>query len=355
MKIATVIGARPQFIKAAMVSKEINEHNNLSEIIIHTGEHFDLKMSQIFFEEMGIPAPNYNLGIQSLTHGAMTGRQLEGIEKILIKEKPDWLLVYGDTNSTLSGALAAAKLNISIAHVEAGLRSFNRYMPEEINRILTDHISEILFAPTETAKTNLIGEGIGKNKIHMVGDVMCDASLHFKDIAHNNSSIMNDLELNGQSYVLCTVHRQENSEDPERLMSIFKALNMINKERRVLMPLHPRTRMIIRQQGIQTDFEPIEPIGYLNMLVLLMGCDIVFTDSGGLQKEAFYFNKHCVTLRDETEWVELVEHGFNILVGAKTNKIIEVYNKLINKSSDWGVKLYGDGKSRKKIIRYLIE
>ena len=350
MKIVTILGVRPQFIKAALVSKEIAKHPELTEIIVHTGQHFDENMSRIFFMEMGIPTPDYNLGIQSLSHGAMTGRQLEAIEKTLLNEKPDWVLVYGDTNSTLAGALAAAKLNIPLAHVEAGMRSFNRKMPEEINRVLTDHIAEILFASTDTAEANLIKEGIEISKIHMVGDVMYDAALHFGNIAREKSSIINDLELGKQKYILCTVHRQENTDDSDRLESIVEALNQINIERRVLMPLHPRTKQIIKKQGILLDFEPIEPVGYLDMLVLLMNCNSVITDSGGLQKEAFFFQKYCVTLRDETEWVELIDHGFNVLTGANTNRILETYHKMVNKSSDINIKLYGNGNSRKAIV-----
>lgn len=354
MKLVTILGARPQFIKASMVSMEIANYPEINEVIIHTGQHFDENMSRVFFEEMGIPKPDYNLGINTLSHGAMTGQMLEGIEKILQKEYPDWVLVYGDTNSTLAGCLAGVKLHIPVAHVEAGLRSFNRKMPEEINRVLTDHAADMLFAPTETAVNNLKHEGIDDEKVYIVGDVMYDTTLHFRNIADGKSSIFNDLQLEGKSYVLCTVHRQENTDDLNLLESIVKALNRINHEIRVVMPLHPRTKQIIKKHSIQIDFEPINPIGYLDMLVLIKYCQLVITDSGGLQKEAFFFQKHCVTIRNETEWVELVDYGFNVLSEAMYEKILECYQIMNKKVSDFKVGLYGFGDTRKIIVEKLL-
>ena len=354
MKLVTILGARPQFIKASMVSMEIANYEEINEVIIHTGQHFDENMSRIFFEEMGIPEPDYNLGVNSLSHGTMTGRQLEKIEKILIKEKPDRVLVYGDTDSTLAGALAAVKLHIPVAHIEAGLRSFNRKMPEEINRILTDHAADMLFAPTETAVNNLKHEGFDDEKVYIVGDVMYDAALHFGNIADEKSSIIDDIELEKQSYVLCTVHRQENTDNPDRLRSIVEALNQINRKIRVVLPLHPRTQQIVENEGYQLDFKQINPVGYLDILTLLKDCKLVLTDSGGLQKEAFFFEKHCITLRDETEWVELVDHGFNTLVRVDKDKILTAYQKMVDKSSEFNIDLYGNGKSRKIIVDLLV-
>jgi len=354
MKIVTIIGARPQFIKASMISKELATHQTIQEIIIHTGQHFDDNMSQVFFEDMYHNQPRYYLGINKLNHGSMTGRMLEKIEQTLLDEQPELILVFGDTNSTLAGALAAAKIQISVAHIEAGLRSFNRKMPEEINRVLTDHLADILFAPTLTAVENLKNEGISEEKIKYVGDVMYDAALHFGNIATKKSNIVNDLHLGSKSFVLCTVHRQENTDRIDRLKSIIKALNIINREIVVVVPLHPRTQRIIENEGIEIEFRAIDPVGYFDMLVLLQSCKLVLTDSGGLQKEAFFSQKHCVTLRDETEWVELVEHGFTLLAGANISRIIEAYQKMIKKSSNFKIELYGNGNSRKTIVGMLI-
>lgn len=354
MKIATIIGARPQFIKAAMVSKEISKHSCIDEVIIHTGQHFDENMSHIFFEEMGISEPDYNLGIQSLSHGAMTGRQLEEIEKVLVKEKPDWVIVYGDTNSTISGALASVKLHIPVAHVEAGLRSFNRKMPEEINRILTDHIAELLFVPTETAVNNLENEGITEGKIKLVGDVMYDATIHFEQIAEKKSKILEKIKLDPKEYILATVHRQENTDDPEKLKNIFSAL--ADAPLPVVLPLHPRTKKKINEYKIPLNGQiyPIDPIGYLDMVLLEKNANMIVTDSGGIQKEAFFYEVPCITLREETEWVELVENGFSTLVGSDTDKIVTTYQKMINKSSEFNIDLYGDGKTREKIVNLLV-
>ena len=353
MKIITVIGARPQFIKAAVVSRAIKQIKDVTEVIVHTGQHFDNNMSDIFFEEMEIPKPNYNLNINGLGHGAMTGQMLEKIEAVLLKEKPDWVLVYGDTNSTLAGALAAKKLHIQVAHVEAGLRSFNMKMPEEINRILTDRISDILFCPTQAAVDNLMKEGY-KNinaVIENVGDVMQDAALFY-----SKKSKMPETEI-PERFVLCTVHRAENTDNPQAFKNIFEALEEIATETPVVLPLHPRTRNKLKSQNYNfkdSSITFIEPVGYLEMVWLLQNCELVMTDSGGLQKEAYFFKKPCLTLREETEWVELVENGYNIICVSDKINIITSFNKLQNQQRiNFGKELYGDGKAGGKIINSL--
>mgnify|MGYP005637514529 FL=1 len=353
MKIATILGARPQFIKASMVSRAIMNHEGLKEVIIHTGQHFDNNMSQIFFEEMKIPQPNYNLDIHSLSHGAMTGRQLEEIEKVLTKEMPDCVLVYGDTNSTLAGALAATKLNIPVAHVESGLRSFNRNMPEETNRILTDHIAELLFTPTEIAVRNLKNEGINERKINRVGDVMYDAALYFGKIAENKSKILEKLNLESKQYILTTVHRQENTDDPIRLKNIFSAFSEAPMP--VVIPLHPRTKKKLAENNISLNgqIKTIDPLGCLDMVELEKNAHIIATDSGGVQKEAFFYGVPCITLREETEWIELVKSGANILVGSDKEKIMNSMVKNFNKFST--KKLYGEGTSANLIIKKIIK
>jgi len=353
MKIITVIGARPQFIKAAVVSRVFKSNSNIEEIIVHTGQHFDSNMSDVFFEEMSIPKPHYNLNINGLGHGAMTGQMLEGIEKILIHEKPDWVLVYGDTNSTIAGALAAKKLHIKVAHVEAGLRSFNMDMPEEVNRILTDRISDVLFCPTDKAIENLEQEGFQNLECTIIqnGDVMQDAALFYADKAQKPPV---DIP---EQFVLCTVHRAENTDDKDKLKSIFAALEMISKKTPVIIPIHPRTKAKLKDINYnfnQTSIRFIEPVGYLNMVYLLNNCSLVMTDSGGLQKEAYFFSKQCITMRDETEWVELIENGFNHLTGSNTEKIIESYKLLINNNSDFNTKLYGNGDSGNIILKTLL-
>ena len=356
MKIVTIVGARPQFIKASALSREIKNHSGIEEVIIHTGQHFDANMSDIFFKEMDIPAPKYQLDIHSLSHGAMTGRMLEEIEKILVSEKPDCVLVYGDTNSTLAGALAARKLNIRVAHVEAGLRSYNMAMPEEINRILTDRISDILFCPTDTAIKNLKNEGFDHFNIKLVqsGDIMFDAALYYKSKADSESTIIDDLNLNSGEYVLATIHRQENTDQTNRLQEIIEALNIIHHHRTVVVPIHPRTRKLIEQQQIKVKFKMIDPVGYLDMISLTSNASIVMTDSGGLQKEAFFFGKYCITLRDQTEWIELVEGGFNTLVGADKNVILDAYHTNLSPKTSFNIRLYGDGHAAGKIINSLI-
>ncbi|MEI6139095.1 MAG: UDP-N-acetylglucosamine 2-epimerase (non-hydrolyzing) [Mariniphaga sp.] len=353
-KIITIVGARPQFVKAAVVSRALGKWG-ISEVIVHTGQHYDPNMSALFFEEMQIPIPKYNLEISNLSHGAMTGRMLEEIEKILIAEQPEMVLVYGDTNSTLAGALAASKLHIPVGHVEAGLRSFNNQMPEEINRILTDRIASVLFCPTTTAIENLRNEGFENFDCQVIncGDVMRDAALFYAGISDQHSTIISQLNLENQSFALATLHRQENTDNPVKLRNIFKALNEISGNTRVVLPIHPRTRKILMESGIQPSFELIDPVGYLDMIQLLKNCRIVLTDSGGLQKEAYFFKKYCITLRDETEWVELVGNGYNLLAGNDPSKILSAYQELLLKTSDFSVNLYGNGYAAEIIAEYL--
>ena len=356
MKIITVIGARPQFVKAATVSRAIKQHNInndsfIEEQIIHTGQHYDANMSDIFFEEMDIPKPKHTLGIGGGTHGAMTGRQIEKIEEILLEEKPDYVLVYGDTNSTLAGALAAVKLHIPIVHVEAGLRSFNMAMPEEVNRILTDQISSTLFCPTQTAVNNLQNEGFNNRdcKIYNVGDVMYDAAMYYAP----KSEKPKQLTINDKGFALVTIHRAENTDDPERLSSIIQALNEISKSMPLVCPLHPRTQKLINELDLRFNANILAPVGYFEMIWLLQNCSSVLTDSGGLQKEAYFFNKACITMRDQTEWVELVETGVNTLVGANINEIIKGFETIKNTNIDSSQSLYGQADAAFKIIEKL--
>ena len=346
MKIVTVLGARPQFIKAAAFSREIAKHTNISEVIVHTGQHYDQNMSDVFFKEMNIPLPKYKLKTGGKNHGAMTGQQLEKIEEILLTEKPDLVLVYGDTNSTLAGALAATKLHIPIAHVEAGLRSFNKKMPEEINRILTDQVSDYLFVPSVGAKQNLLNEGVGEEKIFVVGDIMYDVSLYYKEKMVKPNWFDS---LNLTNFILCTIHRAENTDDAEKLGDIFKGLELSKKD--IILPLHPRNVNKIKQYGldIPQNIRVIEPIGYLEMVWLEVHCDLVVTDSGGVQKEAYFHGKYCVTLREETEWVELVEGGLNRLVGSDFEKIQWACEQLFEHNPSMGI--YGDGNTARQIIR----
>lgn len=348
MKIITVIGARPQFIKAAAVSNIIRKEHE--EILIHTGQHYDENMSKIFFEELNIPKPEYNLSVGSGGHGKQTGEMMGKLEAIYEKEKPDLVLVYGDTNSTLAGALVASKMLIPVAHIEAGLRSFNKNMPEEQNRILTDHISKILFTPTETANKNLKNEGINNN-VYNVGDVMFDAVLHFKKLAKQKSSIVSELNLTKNNYILTTIHRAENTNDINRLKNIIEALNESNET--VVLPLHPRTKKYIESYGLNfnNNIKVIEPIGYLDMLSLEENGKKIVTDSGGVQKEAFFMNKPCITMRDETEWVETVENGWNVIVGTDKEKIL---NNIVNFNPTTEQKqLFGDGNAAEKILKII--
>jgi UDP-GlcNAc3NAcA epimerase len=353
IKILTIIGARPQFIKAAMVSRAMSAHNqkSITEVILHTGQHFDPNMSEIFFTQMGIPKPDYLLGIHGGSHGEMTGRMLTGIEKVILEEKPDRVLVYGDTNSTLAGALAAAKLHVPVAHVEAGLRSFNMDMPEEINRILTDQISDLLFCPTQTAMDNLHREGFDHKpaQVLKVGDVMQDAALFFAQQAIKPEHVSQSGE-----FVLATLHRAENTDDPVRLKEIVAALNETHASiSPVILPLHPRTKHAVNQAGLTLDVHVIDPVGYLEMLWLLTNCSLVLTDSGGVQKEAFFFSKPCVTTRDQTEWVELVEAGANVLVGADRIKILAGVQLMVKERIIDDGLLYGGGKAADRITSYL--
>lgn len=316
MKVVTVVGARPQFIKAAPVSHALRRV--VTEVLVHTGQHFDANMSDVFFEELGIPEPDYHLGIGGGPHGAMTGAMLAEIERVLMAESPDWVLVYGDTNSTLAGALAAAKLNLPVAHVEAGLRSFNRRMPEEVNRVLTDHVSRLLFAPTETAVRHLADEGI-REGVHRVGDVMFDATMHFQPRAQERLGLLTELGLAPRGYYLATVHRAENTDDPARLAAIFGAFPEL--DRPVVLPLHPRTRKRLEELKLggllsHPNLRLVPPVGYLDMLMLEANAQAVLTDSGGVQKEAYFLGVPCRTLRDETEWDETLVGGWNVLVGA---------------------------------------
>lgn len=353
MKICTIIGARPQFIKAAVVSRVIEETENVSEILIHTGQHFDANMSDVFFEELDIRRPDHHLKIGGGTHGQNTGRMIEAIEGVLIEEKPDWVLVYGDTDSTLAGALAAVKLHIPIAHVEAGLRSFNRRMPEEINRILTDHAASLLFAPTNTAINNLNNEGIDTKKVHQVGDVMYDATLYYRDKAKRPHSI-NDIK---NEFILCTIHRAENTDDLTRLTRIIDALNVIALQHTIILPVHPRTAGVIKKMPeiqLHANVRIIEPVGFLEMHWLLQNCMIVMTDSGGVQKEAFFHGKPCITLRDETEWVELVEAGVNKLAPPDTADIPAILGEMIGKTINESLNLYGKGDTGKRLLEIIM-
>ncbi len=358
MKILTILGARPQFIKAGSVSREIAKHKEITEAIVHTGQHYDANMSDIFFEQMQIPKPDYFLGIGGKSHGAMTGQMIEKIEEVAVREKPDWMLVYGDTNSTLAGAIVASKLHIKLAHIEAGLRSFNMKMPEEVNRILTDRVSDILFCPTGAATNNLKNEGFPfvtatnkKQLINNVGDVMQDGAIFYKNLAVKpNFEIKKD-------FILCTIHRAENTDDETRLGAIFEALNEIAKDKQIILPLHPRTKKIIENLKLNIkNLTMIDPVGYLEMVWLIDHCELVMTDSGGLQKEAYFFSKPCITLRDETEWVELVDVGANVLVGADKAKIVDAYKNSSTFNQQLStLNLYGGGKASETIIKTLLE
>jgi UDP-GlcNAc3NAcA epimerase len=356
VKILTVIGARPQFIKAAAVSRIIRETEGVEEVLIHTGQHYDQNMSDVFFEELEIPKPKHHLGIGGGSHGQQTGRMLEKLEAVLVDEQPDWVLVYGDTNSTLAGALAAVKLHIPVAHVEAGLRSFNRRMPEEINRVLTDHASELLFAPTQAAVANLKNEGLAGGKVRCVGDVMYDVALFFGKKAERQGRVLDELGLEPKGYILSTIHRAENTDDPKRLKVVFDALAEIASEVKVVLPLHPRTRKALEALGMLADVERsldlVEPLGYLDMVMLEKNAKLIATDSGGVQKEAFFYHVPCVTLRDETEWVELVDMGWNRLAPPlSTRAVVENIRLGMSVSCPADLKPYGEGNSAELIVR----
>ncbi len=359
IRITTIIGARPQFIKAAALSRVFRQRNHITEILVHTGQHFDAGMSEVFFRQLEIPKPDYNLGISALSHGAMTGRMLEKTEQVLLDVQPDMVLVYGDTNSTLAGALAAAKLHIPVAHVEAGLRSYNRMMPEEINRILTDQLSTLLFCPTETAMKNLEEEGYphtlsnnSAQKIHRVGDVMYDAAIFYAGKIKDKAAIFARYGLEQGHYVLATIHRAENTDQATRLISILAALAVVAEEIPVILPLHPRTKKILEHEKRPTGkIRFIEPVGYLDMIALEKHAALIVTDSGGVQKEAFFHRVPCVTCREETEWVELVEIGANIL--ARPEHLAETVFGILSDRPDyriWNDPLYGDGNVAAKIV-----
>ena len=323
MKIASILGARPQFIKVAPLCREFAKHPDVRHLIIHTDQHYDYSMSRVFFDELGIAEPDYHLEVRSGTHGYQTGEMLKRVEKVLTQEKPDWVVVYGDTNSTLAAALASVKMHIAVAHIEAGLRSFNRSMPEEINRVVTDHVSELLFCPTQTAVTNLQQEGIMQG-VHLVGDIMYDSALFNVKLAARRSSILQKLNLEAKDYALVTVHRAENTERSDRLMHIFRALEKIAQDgMKVVVPLHPRTRKKLKSLQLSLkNLQVIEPVSYLDMLLLEKQAKMILTDSGGVQKEAFFFEVPCVTLRNETEWIETVESGWNVLADVDEEKIV---------------------------------
>lgn len=359
MKICTIVGARPQFIKAATLSRVIAKLPNVDEIIIHTGQHYDPNMSAQFFDELAIPKPGYSLNIGSGPHGQQTGKMLGAIEEVLLQEKPDWVLVYGDTNSTLAGALCAVKLHIPVAHVEAGLRSFNRKMPEEINRIATDHVSELLFAPTEHATQQLVNEGIAASRIINVGDVMYDATLFYNDYNTARQTIVETMNLLAASYVLVTIHRAENTDNLDRLRHICEALIELSDTQKVLFPVHPRTRDVLNKTGyydkLQQRLTLIEPVGYLDMLALERHASLIVTDSGGVQKEAYFNQVPCITLRDETEWVELVTAGWNQLCSpAQPFSLPDVSAKRVTLSASETTQLYGDGSAAQKIMACLM-
>lgn len=355
IKILTVVGARPQFVKAAVVSRALSVAGGFDEKIVHTGQHYDANMSSVFFAELGISEPHYNLNVGNVSHAVMTGRIMENLESVIALENPACVMVYGDTNSTLAAALTARKLHKTVAHVEAGLRSFDMRMPEEVNRILTDRISDLLFCPTPAAIENLKAEGYDKFPCRVVdsGDVMFDAALFFLDKIRTQTAhpIVENLRLG--DFVLCTVHREENTDDRERLSSIFAALDEIHRQIPVVLPLHPRTEKMLKLFGVKSNVHLIAPVRYLEMLSLLDRCRVVLTDSGGLQKEAFFTRKFCITLRDTTEWTELVAHNVNFLAGSDKEKILELFNKLPNANADFSASLFGNGNAGEIIAENL--
>ncbi len=379
MKIVTIIGARPQIIKAAALSRAVNNHfsNSINEIIVHTGQHYDQNMSQVFIDELGIPQPKYNLNIGSSSHGIQTARMIEGIEKILLDEKPEYLVLYGDTNSTLAGAVAAAKIHVPIVHIEAGLRSFNKSMPEEINRIMCDHASTLLFSPTPTGFNNLIREGFNKDNkapftadnpgIFHCGDVMYDNSLFFKTIADNKSTVFEKNDLKGKDFVLATIHRDSNTDVPERLSAIFSALLTIVEKSDVdiVLPLHPRTAKLMKinlpdelykRISDSGKLKLIPPVSFLDMIVLESNCKLVLTDSGGVQKEAYFFKKPAIILRSETEWKEIVDEGCGIIANADEAKIIEAFDYFTEQIGSLNFpQIFGDGKAAEFICQTMLD
>lgn len=348
MKVISIVGARPQFIKAAPVDRELRKSH--SHVLVHTGQHYDYTMSAVFFAELGIPKPDYNLGVGSASHGTQTGQMLIRLEETLVQEEPDCVLVYGDTNSTLAGALAAAKLHLPVAHVESGLRSFNRRMPEEINRLLTDHIADLLFCPTQTAKRNLLMEGITEG-VFNVGDVMYDAVLHSAGIVDSKSRILGSHELEPGSYLLLTIHRPGNTDDPRNLSSILEVFNEVDEK--IVFPAHPRTSQAIDQINcrLSSTIKLMQPVSYLDMLALERNARLILTDSGGVQKEAYLFGVPCITLREETEWVETVEAGWNLLTGPSKEKIIRAIKEFCPDGKR--PEIFGDGMASEKIAHHL--
>mgnify|MGYP001160571921 CR=1 FL=1 len=353
MKIASVVGVRPQFVKASAVSRELRKKHD--EILIHTGQHYDYQMNKVFFEELNIPEPDYHLDIGSGSHGYQTGEMLKKIEEVLIKERPDLVLTYGDTNSTLAGALAASKLHIKTAHVESGLRSFDRSMPEEINRILTDHCSDILFCPTENAVENLKKEGITEN-VYLTGDVMVDSLLYNREIAEKKSNILSELGLKSKGYIVATVHRAGNTDDEQKMKNIVDAFSELNQM--IVFPLHPRTEKFLRLYGLYEKLKYsvilTQPLGFFEFIHLMSHAKIVLTDSGGIQKEAYVLKVPCITLRENTEWVETIEDGWNVLVGTNKSKIIEMvrhFNSSLNTHSN----RFGNGNASRIIASKLEE
>ena len=375
MKIVTVIGARPQIIKAAALSRAIKTHyaNEIQEVIVHTGQHYDDNMSQVFFDELGIPRPDYNLHVGSATHGVQTARMTEGIEDILIKEHPDFLVLYGDTNSTLAGAVAAAKIHVPIVHIEAGLRSFNKSMPEEINRIVCDHCSTLLFSPTITGVENLKREGfpmgneglytIDNPKVFHCGDIMYDNSLHFANIAEKKTDIIQRLGITDKPFILATIHRDNNTDQPERLNAIFDALLQLSKEAKVVLPLHPRTAKLLKtnlatekqeQLFNSPNITILPPVSFLEMIALERNAQFVITDSGGVQKEAYFFKKPCIILRPETEWVEIVQTGNAVLADADKNRIMQAWEHFKNNPPTAFPEIFGDGHAAEFMLEQIL-
>ena len=357
MKIVSIVGARPQFIKAAAVSRVLRSRRGISEVLVHTGQHYDKNMSDVFFAELDIPPPDLNLAVGSGRHGEQTARMLEAIENTLLTHEPDMALVYGDTNSTLAGALAAAKLHIPLAHVEAGLRSFNRRMPEEINRIVADQCAELLLAPTQTGVDNLLKEGIDPCRVMLVGDVMYDVALHYSKKSERFSHILDELDLQAGNYVLATVHRAENTDEPTRLHAIFEALEQIAKGIPVVVPVHPRTRAMLPSTASMGQSKGrlrlIDPVGYLDMVMLEKNARLIATDSGGVQKEAYFHAVPCITLRDETEWVELIDSGWNTLVTPSDSACVaEAIERALDRriEADSRPMFYGDGHAAENIV-----
>lgn len=378
MKIVTIIGARPQIIKAAALSRAIKTHfaGQITEIIVHTGQHYDENMSQVFFDELGIPAPNYNLNVGSGSHGKQTAAMIIGIEDILITEKPNAIVLYGDTNSTLAGAIAASKIHIPVVHIEAGLRSYNKAMPEEVNRIMCDHVSTLLFSPTITGYKNLVKEGFKETnaspysannpKIYHSGDVMYDNSMYFSKVAEEKTTVLSANELRSGAFILATIHRNNNTDEPDRLNALFRSLNDISNAHNldIVLPLHPRTAKLLdvnlesellKQIKTNSKFKIIAPASFLEMIALEKNCKLVMTDSGGVQKEAFYFEKPCIILRPETEWVELVECGAAIVTDANEQRIKKAFEQLTNKTDLSFPKFYGDGKASEFICGQMLE